>query len=530
MDDLKIITNNINEMKEANRVLLSITEAIGMTINDSKSGLLVNGEQQIPEELSSYPLVTRESPYKYLGVDMDNAVNKEKYIQKLKASVEKSIDEVCKETISSINTIRKVNSDIISKIRYGCSVVRWNMKELEYIDCSIRKKLSENNIWFRNLPSARLYLSMNKLGMGLMNCRAEYGKELIRVFLKYKWHSDTKIFDLIEATNNTKEGIWKRIILALRKYMKECEVVEIIENENNTDKNIQKVLKEIETRIDNYYYEEWKKSKVGFARNLESSDLNSMNLIKVWKKLNIKRSAFIQILKIQENAICTGNKKAHILKNEQAKYCKYCQFQVCSISHILLNCGISKKLQIARHDYVCKETWAAIMKKYTSSQEYEIPPIVPKCTVLEDKNITILFNKDITLEGYECYAKRPDIYIENGEKEAYIIDIAISKEENIMQNYYSKINKYRRLQEIIRKERKIKKILIVPIILSINGFICQPSLNILNIIQIKINWERTIRKLVIDEMKDLMFYLHQQLDGIDLEQGNSRNTISNQTL
>ena len=88
---------------------------------------------------------------------------------------------------SSINTIRKINNDIISKLRYGFCIVPWKLCELENIDKQIRKALIQLQLYSRNIPKSRLYVTINELGMGLMSARDECCKEIIRIYLKYKY-------------------------------------------------------------------------------------------------------------------------------------------------------------------------------------------------------------------------------------------------------------------------------------------------------------------------------------------------------
>ena len=64
---------------------------------------------------------------------------------------------------------------------------------LNEIDKEIRKALKDLNIYARQITQWRLYSPISKMGYGLSNCRDEYGKELLRVYLKYKWDSDTNI-------------------------------------------------------------------------------------------------------------------------------------------------------------------------------------------------------------------------------------------------------------------------------------------------------------------------------------------------
>ena len=88
---------------------------------------------------------------------------------------------------SSLNTIRKINSDIISKLRYGFCIVPWKLGELENIDKQIRKSLIQHQLYSRNINKNRLYVIINELGMGLMSARDECAKELLRIYLKYKY-------------------------------------------------------------------------------------------------------------------------------------------------------------------------------------------------------------------------------------------------------------------------------------------------------------------------------------------------------
>ena len=47
--------------------------------------------------------------------------------------------------------------------------------------------------------------------MGLMSARDECAKELLRIYLKYKWRSNTEIGEMIEAVKENPNGIIKRM-------------------------------------------------------------------------------------------------------------------------------------------------------------------------------------------------------------------------------------------------------------------------------------------------------------------------------
>ena len=105
-------------------------------------------------------------------------------------------------------------------------------------------------------------------------------------------------------------------------------------------------------------------------------------------------------------------------------------------------------------------------------------------------------------------ARRPDIYLQKDlNNKAYIIDVTIVTEKNSTKAYAQKINKYKALQEIIREKRGIKKVKIIPVIITINDFIYKISIEELKELELEIYFTKTIKTLAIKQMKDLMFYL-----------------------
>ncbi|BFU20572.1 Reverse transcriptase (RNA-dependent DNA polymerase), putative [Entamoeba histolytica] len=70
MDDLKIITNNLDEMEKAHKLTKEIFNAIGLKINLEKSGIMTNINSQINGELAELPRVTNDNHYKYLGIEI----------------------------------------------------------------------------------------------------------------------------------------------------------------------------------------------------------------------------------------------------------------------------------------------------------------------------------------------------------------------------------------------------------------------------------------------------------------------------
>ena len=150
---------------------------------------MTNINSQINGELAELPRVYNDKHYKYLGIEIWDKININKYCTRILNDVSSILSSLNTMKYSNLNTIRKINNDIISKLRYGFSIVPWKLGELEKIDKQIRKSLIQLQLYSRNIPKSRLYVKINELGLGLMSARDECGKELLRIYLKYKYQT-----------------------------------------------------------------------------------------------------------------------------------------------------------------------------------------------------------------------------------------------------------------------------------------------------------------------------------------------------
>ncbi len=303
-------------------------------------------------------------------------------------------------------------------------------------------------------------------------------------------------------------GLMKRCKMAFRKIINSKDIDDIIKK---NEKSIDKVIKEIDKRINDYYINVWKSKKSArLIMMLENKFVDKKLTIQAWKLMNIKRNAFLQIIRMQENTLYVGLRKATILRDEQYNYCFYCKDEIAIIPHILLACKIGKKNQINRHDYVCKEIYKKIIKNYCKIDDYDRNNFIPICITTKDQNITIMYNKDIiSKRTMKLLARRPDIYIENtGQRKGYIIDVTIVKDEKLETAYYNKLKKYRNLHEHLRNDRNLNLIITIPVVITIDGFIHCKSVNLLNDeLKLKFEFDKILKNTLINEMKDLLYYI-----------------------
>ncbi|BFU18373.1 hypothetical protein, conserved [Entamoeba histolytica] len=117
------------------------------------------------------------------------------------------------------------------------------------------------------------------------------------------------------------------------------ELMNVIEL-NERKHNVKEIFEWINNELNDRYLNEWKEKKCGEYIRCANGTFNDKKLtVATWRSLNIKRNAFLQIVKMQEGVTMTGNIKSKILQNDDLKYCKHCPKTIASINHILLGCN-----------------------------------------------------------------------------------------------------------------------------------------------------------------------------------------------
>ena len=114
--------------------------------------------------------------------------------------------------------------------------------------------------------------------------------------------------------------------------------------------------------------------------------------------MNIKITSFNQIIKMQEGAVITGNKKSAIENKPEAKYCRYCRRNgdnvIATIPHITNICWVNKKRHNRIHDTVCLEIFNELNKKYDLTPLTYTLENKPKCIADKKMKIKLTFNME----------------------------------------------------------------------------------------------------------------------------------------
>ncbi len=89
--------------------------------------------------------------------------------------------------------------------------------------------------------------------------------------------------------------------------------------------------------------------------------------------------------------------------------------------------------------------------------------------------------------------------------------MAIVADGNINRAYIKKVSKYWTLQERVRRERNLKFVRIIPVIITINGFIHKKSIAELKQLNVNLSYPIIIKNLLIQEIKHIMYYVTNEM-------------------
>lgn len=259
-------------------------------------------------------------------------------------------------------------------------------------------------------------------------------------------------------------------------------------------------------KIDEYWIEMWRnqESSGSLRRNYEQLKVDKKKTSNWWKKFNIKRSAYVQVVRMQENTTMNGNKLSQITGNNQLKYCRFCQNKIATANHILLSCNMTKRKQIEKHDYLASFIYRELERIGGFDKSVEIMNYKTR------DNVQLFWNKNILPISTGKYPKRPDCCLIEDNR-CIIIDVAIVMDQNLNKVFNNKITKYKTLIMEMRKIYKKRKYKIIPVIMSTNGLIHEESVKQLSICEINIPWEIITRNIVVRNMQDIMFYNGQNM-------------------
>jgi galactitol-specific phosphotransferase system IIB component len=178
--------------------------------------------------------------------------------------------------------------------------------------------------------------------------------------------------------------------------------------------------------------------------------------------------------------------------------CRICGTEGKTIEHIISSCTVSAQSEYKkRYDIFAKSIHMNLAVNLFKNTQPHYSYTPESC--LENDNYKLYFDRTVVTDIHIKH-NRPDIIILNKQqKQAYLLDIAVSNSHNITQTYNTKINKYLELSVAMRNLWCLEKNSILPLIISVTGILPQSLFKNLKILDLG-------NTLVVEIQKGILLY------------------------
>lgn len=473
MDDLKLYAGNSEQLRGQIELVSSFTKAIHMSFGIEKCSFLHVSKGQIQEspnirlmddsELSPLPLT---QSYKYLGVQQALNIDQTATKHQLENALKKRVTAVLKTELYSKSKINAINAWAIPAVTYSFGVVKWTSTDLERLDRLIRTSLTRHRMHHPKSSTCRLYLSRARGGRGLRNIHHCHTMQLRKLF-EYFWNSSNVLYQTILAIDDNISPL----NLAGGQHQGAGDADYLI--------NLEQIWRE-------------KQLHGRFAAALQSPHISSTlsTLYLTRGRLLGETEGFISA--IQDQVIATRNYRRFILGEATEDRCRMCQGATETIQHLSSGCSyLAPRDHKKRHDDVARIIHQAICQKMELISQtvpyYRYSPT----DFLENERGKVYWDK-MVLTDKEIQHNRPDILVFNsGKKCAYIIDVVIPQDNNILEARNHKVTKYLDLAHEIKDIYQLSQVTIHPIVVSANGLI-------------DVKAESELKKIGVDQPKQML--------------------------
>ncbi|XP_039276066.1 uncharacterized protein LOC111055986 [Nilaparvata lugens] len=473
MDDLKVYAANQDQLKNMLQLVKNFSDSICMEFGLEKCKVLhvkrgqISGEGDGAIQLTEEVLIQslgRPHECKYLGLAQllcraDTVIRREfqrKTVQRL--------EKVCRTGLSSRNKISAINTWAVPVAMYTFGIVKWTDTALQEFDRKVRTTLTKNRLHHPRSSIQRLYLPRGVGGRGLLSletmCRQQ--EDRLRKYFQ-----------------NANSGLLKAVCLVDREYSP-LQLAHGVQ---------QLTASTVEERL-----EAWKQKELHgrFAAALHSDCVDRKESIEWLQTSGIFGETEGFMFAIQDQVISTRAYKRYVMGLTVDSSCRLCRKAIESIQHICGGCSVLANTEyLQRHNDVAKVVHQAMAKRYELIAS-EVPYY--KCKpemVLNGEKGRLLWDCCKTTDR-AVEANRPDIVLfDRKNKEAYIIDVAVPLDENLVSTIAEKKRKYQPLSVELKDMYKLRKVVIIPIVVSANGLVTKEWRQAMEQLQLE-NWHMRI--------------------------------------
>ncbi|XP_045474936.1 uncharacterized protein LOC123680863 [Harmonia axyridis] len=451
IDDLKLYASNEEQLEKMLEIVATFSETIRMEMGLDKCARLKVKRGKISENDSNIlnpnaiQNLGMDETYKYLGIqqalEIKNAEMKEAFSKKLFHRV----NQVLQSKLNSKSLFLALNTWALPIMTYTFGVLTWSTTELQALDTKIRTILTKYGVHHPHSSVARLYLQRHLGGRGMLNLETSHNKSVIKL----------------------REYFMKQnlpFVRALRSVDVGCSPLRLSDSDFalpiRTQQNLQ---------------EEWK-AKVLHGRypnNLDNSNVNKKESLTYLKAGYLFPETEGRLLAIQDQVIPTRSYLKNIAGQQlTSDLCRKCKLRREHIQHVTSGCSILAPREYTdRHNQMAKVYHQAMALKLKLVKTKRKDHLYSPENVLENEEFKLYWDTTIVTDR-PVANNRPDIVLLNKtEKSCEIIDITVPSDDSISRAYTEKITKYFDLSFELKEMYKLKKISIIPLVMSVNGLV-----------------------------------------------------------
>lgn len=454
VDDLKLYATHEKELDALLTIVDTFSNDIKMSFGLDKCRTLkvVRGKLQdaTPANVNGQEIESmREGEvYKYLGIKQARRIEHPAIKRELSSEFDRRLKLLLKTSLNSRNLFKAINTFAVPLLTYSFGVLKWTKTDIEKLERTVRTSLTKHRKHHPKSSIERMSLPRNMGGRGLLNLNKLLSRQING--LRDYFFEKSRISTLHEHVS--KVDIFTPLQLSEESY------VTSYQNEAQQ-------------------FEKWKQKSLHGRHPAElvkgTVDTRASNHWLVAGELFPETEGFM--IAIQDQVIATRNYMKYIVKcpsitNDKCRYgCNTSE----TIQHVTSGCQqLAATDYTERHNSVCKIIHQELVLKCDLSSEprkryYEYQPE----PVLENSEYKLYWDRTI-LTNRSVQYNRPDITLVNKRsKEVFLIDVAIPNANNLQSKHSEKIEKYRPLVDIIKRQWSMDHVRIVPIILSSTGII-----------------------------------------------------------
>ena len=474
VDDLKMFTRNMNQMKVLLDQVTQFSNDIGMKFGELKCAYLVidkgriiqNIEPIVMNEVTIQPMKEGES-YRYLGQDENlgyvGTINKDR----VRKEYFKRVKKIWESELSGYNKHIAHNAFAVPVLMPTFGLLDWNKGEIEQIDIRTRKLLCMTGNFHRNSDVDRLYVQRKKGGRGLKSIQIAYETRIISTRQHLRTNGKGNKY-LENVTNHEQDKIMRVGEELLRSVGINDD--HQLKPRAISQRYLQNILKTKQESYQNKQLHGYIQRKISDNPNIDQS------ASKEWMTNKYITSHFeAYACAIQEQEIGTKDliyrrerKNNHHPKSDNK--CRLCKSQVEDIAHVISSCPkMSSRYYLPlRHDLVGKYVYEKMRKK--DNQEAKITYDSDEF-IFSEGEVEYWWNVSVKTPANVRHNK-PDLIVwKKNEKTCKVVEFSCPNDVNVTKKIQEKEDNYGPLLRAMQITYPEYRFSFVPIIVGALGTI-----------------------------------------------------------